>query len=222
VSYESWSRSLDLLRQRLDSPAAAVNAVVLVRAMTRWQRVLDVRASSEELVFSRPGDLDGRDVGVGWRAGMSAVRRWHRGQVVEELRCPAATVDAMLDGLLERLVDPLQVCRWCGLTVAGSADLFVVFERMHYSCFHFLFEHGSVDRDQECDADGCPSAGIHPAHVPEQPRDSLVEELIDDLMASSLGQDAINVMIRRAGPGRIDAIFDQHAYLITVRTRTRP
>jgi hypothetical protein len=45
-------------------------------------------------------------------------------------------------------------CRRCGQTV--ESDQFDVFERMHYVCFHFEFEH-TGDVDQECGAGGCPS-----------------------------------------------------------------
>ena len=48
-----------------------------------------------------------------------------------------------------------QICRRCELP-AASAD-FEVFERMHYVCFHYEFEHTGVDVDDECSAGGCPS-----------------------------------------------------------------
>jgi hypothetical protein len=31
---------------------------------------------------------------------------------------------------------------------------------MHYVCFHYEFEHGDADVDQECGAGGCPSASL--------------------------------------------------------------
>jgi hypothetical protein len=31
---------------------------------------------------------------------------------------------------------------------------------MHYSCFHYEFEHGEFDVDEECSAGGCPSASL--------------------------------------------------------------
>jgi hypothetical protein len=31
---------------------------------------------------------------------------------------------------------------------------------MHYVCFHYEFEHGEFDVDEECTAGGCPSAPI--------------------------------------------------------------
>lgn len=48
-----------------------------------------------------------------------------------------------------------QICRRC-----GSATDFKIFEQMHYACFHYEFEHGDVDVDEECNAGGCPSASI--------------------------------------------------------------
>ena len=49
-------------------------------------------------------------------------------------------------------------------TLAGKADQLKertlgveVFERMHYVCFHYEFEHDPSDPDEECNAGGCPS-----------------------------------------------------------------
>ena len=41
-----------------------------------------------------------------------------------------------------------------------SAAQFDVFEQMHYVCFHYEFEHGEYDVDDECSAGGCPSASL--------------------------------------------------------------
>lgn len=49
-------------------------------------------------------------------------------------------------------------CRRCGRPVRVSASQFDVFEQMHYVCFHYEFEHGEYDVDEECTAGGCPSA----------------------------------------------------------------
>jgi len=45
-----------------------------------------------------------------------------------------------------------------------NRDSFEIFERMHYVCFHYEFEHGGFDPDEECDAGGCPSSrlGVRP------------------------------------------------------------
>ncbi len=50
---------------------------------------------------------------------------------------------------------PDPVCRRCDRPVA-TPD-YETFERMHYVCFHYEFEHGDFDVDQECTAGGCPS-----------------------------------------------------------------
>lgn len=40
----------------------------------------------------------------------------------------------------------------------ASAEQYEVFEGMHYTCFHYEFEHEG-DPDVECSAGGCPAAG---------------------------------------------------------------
>lgn len=52
------------------------------------------------------------------------------------------------------------VCRRCQRPVRVNAAQFEVFERMHYVCFHYEFEHGEFDVDEECSAGGCPSASL--------------------------------------------------------------
>ena len=39
-----------------------------------------------------------------------------------------------------------------------NRESYEIFERMHYVCFHFEFEHTGFDPDEECDAPGCPSS----------------------------------------------------------------
>lgn len=80
-----------------------------------------------------------------------------------------------------------------------SVGQFEVFERMHYSCSHYLFEHDPFDPDEECTAGGCPSASIQPGHHREEPRDSLVEELIDDLDADATAQVAVGLGVTAGG-----------------------
>ena len=41
-----------------------------------------------------------------------------------------------------------------------SAEQYEVFERMHYVCFPYEFEHDPADPDEECQAGGCPSASL--------------------------------------------------------------
>lgn len=62
-------------------------------------------------------------------------------------------------------VSPL-VCRRCGLPVEAGAAHYEVFEKMHYVCFHYEFEHRG-DPDVECQAGGCPASGadLPPARI---------------------------------------------------------
>ena len=41
-----------------------------------------------------------------------------------------------------------------------SAADYETFERMHYVCFHYEFEHDPADPDEECTAGGCPSGSL--------------------------------------------------------------
>ena len=46
-------------------------------------------------------------------------------------------------------------CARCGRPVRVNRDSYQLFERMHYVCFHYEFEHDG-DPDEPCDAGGCP------------------------------------------------------------------
>jgi hypothetical protein len=50
------------------------------------------------------------------------------------------------------------ICVQCGLEVRVNRESYELFERMHWVCFHFEFEHMGFDPDEECDAPGCPSS----------------------------------------------------------------
>jgi hypothetical protein len=54
----------------------------------------------------------------------------------------------------------LPVCVRCGRVVRVNADLYDTFERMHWVCFHYEFEHEAgepdLDPDQACDDPSCP------------------------------------------------------------------
>ncbi|MDF4251410.1 hypothetical protein [Streptomyces sp. WMMB303] len=60
----------------------------------------------------------------------------------------------------------LPVCVRCGRVVRVNADLYDTFERMHWVCFHYEFEHavGDPDRDpdQACDDPSCPMRARFP------------------------------------------------------------
>jgi hypothetical protein len=46
-------------------------------------------------------------------------------------------------------------CVRCGREVRVNRDSYEIFERMHYVCFHYEFEHDPYDPDEECNAGGC-------------------------------------------------------------------
>jgi hypothetical protein len=53
------------------------------------------------------------------------------------------------------------VCERCGRVVVVNATNFETFERMHWVCFHYEFEHGDgVDPDAACRDPACPSRQI--------------------------------------------------------------
>jgi hypothetical protein len=57
--------------------------------------------------------------------------------------------------------DGKQPCRRCRYPVRMSPDNYEIFERMHFVCFHYEFEHRSGvpdnDPDVDCGLPGCPS-----------------------------------------------------------------
>ena len=57
-------------------------------------------------------------------------------------------------------------CAPCGRPIRVNRDSFEIFERMHYVCFHYEFEHDPLDPDEECDAGGCPSSWLSPPAPP--------------------------------------------------------
>ena len=53
-----------------------------------------------------------------------------------------------------------RLCLRCGQRVDVNAPMYEVFERMHWTCFHYEFEHnlgGVDDPDQPCSDPSCPS-----------------------------------------------------------------
>jgi hypothetical protein len=65
--------------------------------------------------------------------------------------------------------------------VRVSGRYYETFERMHYVCFHYAFEHGHSqgdgDPDETCGLDGCPSA---PAADDKDRVVAVLRELVDD------------------------------------------
>jgi hypothetical protein len=54
---------------------------------------------------------------------------------------------------------PKLLCARCDREVVDARESYEVFERMHYVCFHFEFEH-DTDPDIGCEAMGCPSSEL--------------------------------------------------------------
>ena len=219
----TWQSSLDFLRGLHEVPAAQANAITLSQVRLRWQHCVIARTSMHDLLFTVPEDPYPfeNSVRVRWASGRSEVIRLRGDVQVDDQRLDADHVDAAVDQALEWMTSPALACRHCGRPVVASKNQFEVFERMHYTCFHYLFEHYPHDPDEECTAGGCPSSNVSSDQRPEEPRDSIVEEMIDDLMASELGAQSADVRITRLGPGVVEATFDDHTYLVTVRARPR-
>jgi len=74
----------------------------------------------------------------------------------------------MIGSVTERETFP--VCVRCGRPVERNGDQYETFERMHWSCFHYEFEHemaGSGDPDIACNDPACPARAFDP--IPQLP-----------------------------------------------------
>jgi hypothetical protein len=223
MSDPTWQNSIDSLRGRIAAATAQASAGLLIGARQRWQHTLVARTAGNDLLFTRPGDAFPFDqsVQVSWREGTCHITLHDHDSVIADEHRDHSRVDRALDTFLSRLAGESRVCRRCGRPVEASRDQFEVFEQMHYVCFHYEFEHDPRDPDEECSAGGCPSAAVTPAQRPEQPRDSLVEEIVDALANSELGQHSPAFHLDRIGPGIVLADFGASSYLVTVRTNPR-
>lgn len=170
-------------------------------------------------IFTLPGDEPPftQTVSLEVRVGGVVELRWVGERSHEERTTDLHHVDGLLGLFLERLTSPVHTCAECGEQVLVSAKWFATFEHMHWTCFHYVFEHGDFDRDEECIAGGCPSAAVEPWHVLNDPRDALVGQLLDDLRASDLAADSLVATVEREAAGVISARFDEDQYLVTVR-----
>lgn len=59
-----------------------------------------------------------------------------------------------------RINDEALKCLRCGQPVETSRDRYQLFERMHWVCFHFEYEHQG-DPDAACGDAGCPMRKLH-------------------------------------------------------------
>lgn len=59
-------------------------------------------------------------------------------------------------------------CARCGRAVGRHRSDYEVFERMHWACFHYEFEHfdGAGDPDVACADPSCPARSFDPAPQP--------------------------------------------------------
>ena len=61
-------------------------------------------------------------------------------------------------------------CVRCHRLVVREADRYDIFEKMHWSCFHFEFEHGVAgetdDPDIACPDPACPARAHDPSPCP--------------------------------------------------------
>lgn len=51
--------------------------------------------------------------------------------------------------------EEIPACELCGKPVIANQDYYDVFERMHWLCFHIIFEH-RADADEPCTDPSCP------------------------------------------------------------------
>jgi hypothetical protein len=62
------------------------------------------------------------------------------------------------------------VCVRCGRPVERNRDYYETFERMHWSCFHYEFEHEMAgqrgDPDIACGDPACPARAFDPSPQP--------------------------------------------------------
>ena len=159
----SWVESLDFLRSCVQVPAALSNATTLVAARGRWGQHVRCSTSMHDLLFTVPSA--GHPFARSVRVHVDGARHTVVQSVdtdVQQFECASDNVDRRVDEALEKLTAPAQVCRACG-TPSASQDFSTVFERMHYVCFHFEFEHRERDRDEPCGLNGCPAGDTAPS-----------------------------------------------------------
>ena len=64
--------------------------------------------------------------------------------------------------------DDLPVCARCRRPVRRNRKHYETYERMHWSCFHYAYEHGEDrDPDEACADPLCPARAFDPNPPPE-------------------------------------------------------
>jgi hypothetical protein len=62
-----------------------------------------------------------------------------------------------------------RLCVRCGKPVVRNLGHYETFEKMHWVCFHYEFEHSSSDRDASCGDPQCPARLSDPDAPPPWP-----------------------------------------------------
>ncbi|HBX81449.1 MAG TPA: hypothetical protein DEH05_10110 [Propionibacteriaceae bacterium] len=90
------------------------------------------------------------------------------------------------------------VCVRCGLPVEASGAHYDVFEKMHYTCFHYEFEHRG-DPDVECNAGGCPAAGLSMMSLPFRIEGVALTQAGNTVVPAVLALRALGFTVEREG-----------------------
>lgn len=53
------------------------------------------------------------------------------------------------------------ICVRCNQPVKVYKDEYDVFEKMHWICFHYEFEHDGYDPDEPCSDPSCPTLALN-------------------------------------------------------------
>ena len=143
-----------------------------LEARRRWHGTLVARTSVHNVLFTLPGD-DAypfvQSVTVAPRDGGGFEVSWDGGRLQEKRLTDLQHVDGLLDAFLERLTSPTLTCRECGGRVLVSARWFETFERMHYTCFHYAFEHEAFRPGRRVHRGRLPVRRRGPLARPERP-----------------------------------------------------
>jgi hypothetical protein len=101
----TWSRTMDDLRALQDAASAQANVALLQSVEPRWESVLEVRTSMNDLLFTRTGEKYPwhEMVRVAWAADVFEFRLLRKDLLVTADRCRATNAPAVLDAFLMQL-----------------------------------------------------------------------------------------------------------------------
>ena len=112
------------------------------------------------------------------------------------------------------------LCARCDREVVDARDSYEVFERMHYVCFHFEFEHDTTQMSG-CEAMGCPSSELggpwsHPKlPIPQQV--GRVGKKRSAMSTSSRYRNLTSARLRRRISRRNDSGVDDVPWPVSLR-----